>query len=103
MKLGITSNGVGMKEVGISVKPDDFVFVATNLQPWEVSEREFTNIVAMLADGSLDCHERENVLAFFALACDMAAQHDPTIADVSGIYRAARAQAQALGEMVFEG
>lgn len=103
MKLGITDNIVGFKTTTLAVKPDEVVFLACSVEPWQVSEREFASIVALLRDDSLPTHERENVLAFFALACDMAAQHDPTAADVVSVYRAACAKARELGEPVFEG
>ena len=69
---------------------NEMLFHAAVGNPWDVSEAEFVAIVAMLNDGTkLTMQERADALRFFQVACDEAAQVDPSAADVAMVHRLA--------------
>jgi hypothetical protein len=69
---------------------NEMLFHAAVGNPWDVSVDEFTAIVAMLSDGTpMSMQERADALRFFQVACEYAAEVDPSAADVAKVHEAA--------------
>ena len=76
----------------------EMLFHAAVAAPWEVSEEEFLTLVAMMSDGTTISHdERQDIVSFFAVACDYASRMDVRAADAVSIYRAAVKAAKSMG------
>lgn len=88
-----------MKKIDVSRYANELLFHAAVANPWEVGEAEFVAIVAMLTDGSkLSPEERDDIVQFFATACDLAAADAGSARyDVGKVYRQARRTAKRRG------
>jgi len=91
-------------KVNIARYATELLMHAAVYDPWEVSEDEFTTIVAMLTDGTdLKNYERESIHDFLISACNTAARFEPNASTISAVYQAARTHAALEGRMVFGG
>lgn len=79
----------------------DVIFLASVALPYQVSEATFAQIVAALNASGVDPTDRADAIAFFASACNMAAEVNPRAADVASIYAAACECARRQGLPVF--
>jgi hypothetical protein len=90
-----------MKTIDVKRYASELLFHAAVGNPWEVGQAEFIAIVAMLGDGTeLTSGERDDVAAFFAVACDFAAEVDHRAADAATIYKLACVAAKRKGARV---
>ena len=88
--------------MSISSYADELLFLASHLAPWEVSEKQFLALVAMLSDGTpLARADREEIRRFLATAKASAALVDPRVLDASSIWRASVEAAKGRKESVY--
>jgi hypothetical protein len=89
-------------KIDVRAYASELLFHAAVSTPWSVAEETFVAVIAMLSDGTpLTPVERDDVTAFFALACDYAADGGSARWDVATVYQQASETAKARGQRIF--
>lgn len=93
---------MGNTKIDVAAYTSELLFHAAVSEPWQVSEGTFVAVIAMLSNGTrLSAGERDDIVAFFALACDFAADGGMARWDSSTVYRKACETAKSRGFMTY--